>query len=163
MAVRMIQGAEKALVADMTESCFNLELASAPTRLIPVRRVVDLLSVTHAPDRVEQYRHAMLTGDRFPPVSVLPLFGWFLLTDGHKRFTAYRLLEAREMPVEIWTIRQSIGHLARQTVREATQGFGIVTRLGRDPRAGTDLRKFLWSRVAHYRRLGRSLWTKIRR
>jgi hypothetical protein len=146
----------------MIEPCFDLKLASSPTRCIPVRRVVDLLVVTHAPQRVAEYRDAMLSGDRFPPVSVLPLFGWFLLTDGHKRFTAYKSFEPVEITVQIWTIPQGVAHLGRQTLKEATQGFRIVTRLGRDPEAGTQLRKFLQSRVAHYRRLGRSLWTTLR-
>jgi len=147
----------------MTRSCFDPNLASSPTRAAPVARVVDLLIVTHASERVEQYRQAMLRGDRFPPVSVLPLFGWFLLTDGHKRFTAYKSLETAEMPVQVWTIRRSMAHLARQTLREASEGCRIVARLGRDPEAAALLKKFLWSRVIHYRRLGRSLWTRISR
>ncbi len=146
----------------MIRSCFDLKLGSSPTRVVPVERVVDLLVVTHAPDRVERYRHAMLAGDRFPPVSVLPLFGWFLLTDGHKRFTAYKSIHAAEIPVQVWTIRRSMTHLGRQTLKEATQGCHIVAKLGRDPEAGTQLKKFLWSRVVHYRRLGRSLWTRIK-
>jgi len=146
----------------MTLSCFDPKLGSSPTRVVPIGRVVDLLLVTHAPERVECYRHAMLSGDRFPPISVLPLFGWFLLTDGHKRFTAYKSLQISEMPVQVWTLRQSIGHLGKQTLREASQGCRIVARLGRDPKAGAELKKFLWSRVVHYQRLGRSLWTRIR-
>ncbi|RPJ62096.1 MAG: hypothetical protein EHM23_04515 [Acidobacteria bacterium] len=145
----------------MSQSCFDLRLASSPTRHIPVRRVVDLLVVTHAPHRVAQYRQAMLSGDRFPPVSVLPVFGWFLLTDGHKRFTAYKSLQTAQIPVEIWTIPQSVAHLGRQTSKEVTEACRLVSELGRDPQAGTQLKKFLWSRVVHYRRLGRSLWTKL--
>ncbi len=146
----------------MIESCFDPKLGSSPTRVVPVERVVDLLVVTHAPEQVERYRHAMLAGDRFPPVSVLPLFGWFLLTDGHKRFTACKSIQPAEIPVQVWTIRRSMTHLGRQTLREATQGYRIVAKLGRDPEAGTQLKKFLWSRVAHYRRLSRSLWVRIR-
>ncbi len=146
----------------MSNSCFDLRLASSPTRHIPVGRVVDLLVVTHAPEQVARYRHAMLSGDRFPPVSVLPLFGWFLLTDGHKRFTAYKSLQVAQIPVQIWTIPQSMAHLGRQTLKEATQGCRIAAGLGRDPEAGTQLKKFLWSRAVHYRRLGRSLWTRLK-
>ncbi len=146
----------------MIRSCFDPKLGSSPTRIVPVGRVVDLLLVTHAPEQVERYRHAMLSGDRFPPVSVLPLFGWFLLTDGHKRFTACKSIQAVEIPVQVWTIRRSMTHLGRQTLREARQGCRIVANLGRDPEAGPQLKKFLWSRVVHYRRLGRSLWTRIR-
>ncbi|MFB3903479.1 MAG: hypothetical protein ACE15E_08505 [Acidobacteriota bacterium] len=146
----------------MIGSCFDLKLASSPTRFVPVGRVVDLLLVTHAPERVEKYRLAMLYGDRFPPISVLPLFGWFLLTDGHKRFTAYKTLQTAEIPVQVWSLRRSMGHLGRQSLREANQGWRIVNSLGRDPDAGAQLKKFLWSRVVHYRRLGRSLWTRLR-
>ena len=147
----------------MDNCCFDVRLASSPTRVIAVRRVIDLLSVTHVPDRVEQYRRAMSSGDRFPPICVLPLFGWFLLTDGHKRFTAYKSFQAADVPAEVWTLGQSIGHLGKQTLREAAEGCRIVGRLGRDPQAKGELRKFLRSRVVHYKRLGRSLWTKIRR
>jgi len=146
----------------MRSECFDANQASSPTRLVPVSRVVDLLSVTHVPSRVELYRSAMLQGDRFPPICALPLFGRFLLTDGHKRFTAYKSLGEEAILVQIWTLRRSVTHLGAQTLREAREGCRIISQLGRDPQAPVQLKKFLRSRVVHYRRLGRSLWTRIR-
>ncbi len=145
----------------MNRPCFDPKLGSSPTRLVPVARVVDLLMVTHASDRVEQYRQAMLRGDAFPPISVLPLFGRFIVTDGHKRFTAYKSLDAPEIVVQTWTIQTSVAHLARQSLKEASQGYRILRGLGRDPQAPGQLRKFFLSRVRHYQRLGRSLWLRI--
>ena len=146
----------------MRPLCFDANLASSPTRLVPASRVVDLLSITHVPHRVEEYRSAMLQGDLFPPVCVLPVLGRFLLTDGHKRFAACKSLGEEEILVQVWTLRRSAAHLGLQTVREAREGCRIIFRLGRDPQAPHQLKKFLRSRVAHYRRLGRSLWARIR-
>ncbi len=145
----------------MIKCCFDPKLASSPARVVPVARVIDLLMVTHASDRVEQYREAMLRGDNFPPISVLPLLRWFLVTDGHKRLTAYKSLSTSEILVQTWTLRRSLMHLGQQTWKEASQASRIVRDLGRDPHAPGQLKKFLWSRVRHYQRLGRSLWLRI--
>jgi hypothetical protein len=141
---------------------FDVNQACSPTHVVPVCRVVDLLSITHVPDRVEQYRDAMLRGELFPPICVLPLFGWFLLTDGHKRFTAYKSFGENQIVAQVWTLRRSVSHLGGQTLREAREGARIVSQLGRDPQAPVQLKKFLRSRVVHYRRLGRSLWARIK-
>jgi len=143
--------------------CFDARQACSPTRVIPVSRVVDLLSITHAPERVETYRKAMLRGDLFPPISVLPLLGWYLVTDGHKRLTAFRPLGGSEVLVQEWTVWQGIAHLGRQTTKEAHQVWKLVSKLGRDPSAPAQLKKFMWSRALHYRRLGRSLWARVKR
>jgi len=147
----------------MAINCFDPKVTLAPTRTVPVSRVIDLLVVTHATERVAEYRQAMLQGGSFPPISVLPLLGWFLVTDGHKRFTAYSSLGDPEILVQIWTLRRSLLHLGQQTLKEVTQGFRLISSLGRDPQAPTELKKFLGSRVRHYQRMGRSFWFWIGR
>jgi hypothetical protein len=46
---------------------FDGGLAGHPTRELPVAEVVDLLELTHAADRIREYRERMRAGDLFPP------------------------------------------------------------------------------------------------
>lgn len=135
-------------------ACFDPTRAELPVRRVPVARVVDPLSVPHAPDRVAAYRAAMLAGERFPPISVLPVAGRFWIADGHKRWSAYRALGAREVWVELWTLRRWLRDQGRQVA-------GTGRRLGRAlallvvrPREGLAL---LAAAPLHWWRVARSL------
>ena len=75
-------------------------------------------------DRIAVYRAAMLAGERFPPISVLPFAGRYWIADGHKRWNAYRALGAREVWVELWTVRRFLRDQGRQVA-------GTGRRLGR--------------------------------
>ena len=66
----------------------------------------------------------MLAGERFPPIAVLPFAGRFWIADGHKRWSAYRTLGAREVWVELWTLRRWLRDQGRQVA-------GTGRRLGR--------------------------------
>src|SRR5262249_17879356 len=97
-----------------SSTAFDPKLAKSPTRVLPLDQVIDLLSVTHAPERVEEYRQAMLRGDRFPPVSVVKLAGRYFVADGHKRLCAYKTLGGGELVVEVWSIPRWLGDQQRQ-------------------------------------------------
>jgi len=86
----------------MSAQVFDPLQADYPTSVLTVDQLVDLLHRTNAPDVVDAYRSAMQRGDRFPPICVVRLFGIWFVADGHKRFTAYRALGGRELPVEVW-------------------------------------------------------------
>ena len=57
--------------------------------------VLDPLSISHAPERVEAYQEAMRLGSRFPPISIVRIGHRSVVADGHKRFAAYRTLGRR--------------------------------------------------------------------
>src|SRR5262245_53290499 len=76
--------------ADDATAVFDASLAEYPTRVLRCDEVVDLIPLSHAPDRIAQYRDEMRQGNRFPPISVIRLVGRYLVADGHKRFAAYR-------------------------------------------------------------------------
>ncbi len=130
---------------------FDPGLASLPTRRLPIESVTDLLQITHAPDRVAEYRIKMQRGDRFPPVSVIRLAGHFLVADGHKRFTAYRALGRDEILVEVWTLRRWLGDQWRQVRTNAGKNRRILRRSVSEPAEATRLLRstwFHWKRVA---------------
>ena len=135
-------------------ACFDPLRADLPVRRVPVARVIDLLEVSHAPDRVDAYRAAMLAGERFPPIAVLPFAGRYWLADGHKRWSAYRTLGAPAVLVELWTPRRWLRDQGRQvgaTGRRLGRAFGL---LAVRPREGLAL---LAAAPLHWWRVARSL------
>lgn len=135
-------------------ACFDPERALLPARRVPVARVVDLLAVPHAPERVAAYRAAMLAGERFPPISVLPFAGRFWIADGHKRWSAYRELGTAEVWVELWTARCWLRDQARQVAGTGRRLGRALALLRVRPREGLAL---LAAAPLHWWRVARSL------
>ncbi len=134
--------------------CFDPAHAELPVRLVPVGRVIDPLAVPHAPERIAAYRAAMLAGARFPPIAVLPLAGRFWVADGHKRWSAYRALGAREVLVEVWTARRWLRDQSRQVAGTGRRLGRALALLAVRPRAGLAL---LAAAPRHWWRVARSL------
>lgn len=144
------------------DACFDPSLAQSPTHILPVSAVIDLLQVTHAPERIAEYRQAMERGQRFPPVSVVRLAGHFFLADGHKRFSAYRSLPVREICVEVWSTRRWLRDQWGQLARKTVQQIRLVTRLGFDRAARRQAARLFWDTVGHWRRLCMSIVERLR-
>ncbi len=142
-------------------SPFDPALSAAPTRCVSVRRVVDLLNVTHAPERIESYREAMCAGDRFPPISVVRLGGRYVVADGHKRLSAAKALGEERIDVEIWSIWRLTRNLAGQSARHAAAAGRALGGVFRGADGRRDSWHFVTATVAHWRRTGRSLWRII--
>lgn len=139
--------------------CFDPSLARFPTRVLLVEEVVDLLAITHAPERVEEYRLRMLAGERFPPVSVIRLAGRFIVADGHKRLTACRALDVREISVELWTWSRLLRDQGRQALRNVGKNATILRRSLSDPAEAARLFK---STLRHWARVAVCLASRIR-
>ena len=88
----------------------SYSLAAFPTRVLPISVVIDPLADGHSMDRVALHAERMRAGDRFPPISVIRLAGRYLVADGHKRLTAYKMLAKRE----IWLIYLVLLHVLHQ-------------------------------------------------
>jgi hypothetical protein len=142
---------------DPGASCFDSARAEFPTRVLPLDAVVDLLPLTHAPERIEQYRLAMQRGDRFPPVAVVRLFGRFLVADGHKRLSAYRALADAPIPVEVWTRRRWLRDQWTQLARKTRHQASLIRRLPADPGARQEARRLALDTLGHWKRVARSL------
>ena len=136
--------------------CFDPVLATAPTRVLPLDAVVDLLEVTHAPERIAEYRRAMQRGERFPPISVVRLGGRFLVADGHKRFSAYRSLPITEIVVEVWTLRRWRRDQWRQLRTKTVQQWRLLWRSPVDRAARRQAVRLFWDTVGHWRRFAMS-------
>ena len=139
---------------------FDPSRSKGPVRTVPASSIVDLLPLTHAPERVADYREAMLRGERFPPVAVVRLAGRWVLADGHKRLTAARGVAVEEIPVEVW----SFGRWSEDQRRQLRDNFGKNRRIAalalRSPR---EAGRLLGSTLAHWLRVMRSLWVVARR
>lgn len=144
--------------------CFDTRKASSPTRLVTVEDAVDPLSVTHAPERIAEYRAAMQRGDLFPPVAVVRVAGHYLLADGHKRFSAYRALGLPQLPVEVWTLRRWAADQGTQFARKTRQQITTFARACFDPAARPAARRLLLDTLGHWRRIALSTarWTRRR-
>ncbi len=140
-------------VVDLAES-FDPARAHLPVRRVPVTHIVDLLAVSHAPDRVAAYRAAMLAGERFPPIGVLPIGERYFVADGHKRWQAYRALGARDVLVEVWTPRRWLRDQGRQVAGTGRRLGRAVGLLAVRPREGFAL---LAAAPLHWWRVARSL------
>jgi hypothetical protein len=104
----------------------------------------------------------MRAGDRFPPISVLPVGRRLIITDGHKRFSAAKTLGLTQVTVELWTVRHLTFDLARQT-RESLRAAGrAASGLIRGPDGRRESKRFATQILAHWRRTLRSLWKLIR-
>lgn len=136
---------------------FDPAHATWPTRTVRVARVVDLLAVTHAPERVLEFRRAMLAGELFPPISVVAFAGRFVIADGHKRFAACRGLALEEIPVEVWPARRLTADLSRQLVRFLHRAGGAGLQLVRGPSERREALHFLHTTWEHGLRIARSL------
>jgi hypothetical protein len=133
---------------------FDPALAAHPTRELPVGEVVDLLELTHAAETIRAYRERMRAGDLFPPVSVVRLFGRWLVADGHRRWAAFRGLGPETVVVEVWPFRAWLADQAGQARRNARKNGRIVARLFVDPRESLRLAR---GTAEHWRRVARSL------
>ena len=139
---------------------FDAARAAHPTRRLRLEEVVDLLELTHAPEVIRGYRERMRAGDLFPPVSVVRLFGRWLVADGHKRYVAWAGLGEEEILVEVWPLWRWLADQAGQAARNARKNGRIVGRLLVDPGESLHLARATaghWRRVAHslLRRAGR--------
>jgi hypothetical protein len=152
---------ERAEVSHLWD-CFNPALAAFPTRRVPITAVVDLLPVSHAPERIDAYRHAMECGERFPPISVVRVAGRLLIADGHKRFSAYRSLPVTEIVVEVWTKRRWLRDQRGQFLRKTRQQWTLLWRSAVDPQARVQAARLFWDTVGHWRRVGRSVARRLR-
>lgn len=142
---------------------FDTEGVRGPVRRVPVGWVVDLLHVSHAPDRVASYAADMRAGRRFPPISVVRLGRRFVIANGHKRFTACRSLGVDTIPVEIWGVARLAADLAGQTRRHLAQAGRALTGPFRGPEGRRETRQFVGATVGHWRRVVVSLLTLGRR
>lgn len=139
---------------------FDPGRARHPTREMAVGEVVDLLELTHAAERIREYRERMREGDLFPPVSVVRLFGRWLVADGHKRLAAYRGLQADRIVVEVWPIAAWLADQAGQARRNAAKNGRILARLFVDPRESARLAA---GTARHWKRVARSLARRLLR
>jgi hypothetical protein len=142
---------------DDREGCFDPSRAEYPTRVVPLDRVVDPLPVSHAPERIEQYRMAMARGERFPPIAVVHVGGRFLVADGHKRFSAYKGLARDRIVVEVWTIRRWLRDQWTQLTRKTRQQVTVLRRSRTDPQARQQAVRLALDTLGHWRRVVRSL------
>ena len=140
----------------MPDACFDAARAEHPTRVLRVAQVVDLLPVSHAPERIEQYRAAMRRGERFPPIAVVRCGQRFLIADGHKRFSAYVHLRRDDIVVEVWPLRRWLRDQGQQLARKTRQQLGLLCCSWRDPHARREAARLWWDTVGHWRRLWRS-------
>jgi hypothetical protein len=134
---------------------FDAALATSPTALVPVARVLDLLPLSHAPERVEEYRRAMASGARFPPISVLRIGSTWVIADGHKRFAACSGLGAGTIVVEVWGAHRFLADQWRQARANARKNATILSACARDPRQAGRLAATTWR---HWRRVAACLW-----
>ena len=132
---------------------FDPDLSERPTRVIPVDKVVDLLRVPHAHDQIRLYRKAMKDGNRFPPISVLKLGDAYVITDGHKRFTAFSELGLDEIVVELWGIGTLTRDLLAQTWNQIRKGTIVFSRLHQGPKARRRACWYFISFFQHWKRI----------
>jgi ABC-type multidrug transport system fused ATPase/permease subunit len=142
--------------------CFDAALAHFPTRMVPAVQVVDLFRTTHAPERIESYRQSMAAGNRFPPVSVIRFGSRFIIADGHKRYQACRLLNAGEIPVELWTVRKLLQDQWRQFRHKTSQIAGVAVRATRGPQGRQEAHRLFWDTVGHWQRIAVSAAASVR-
>jgi hypothetical protein len=141
---------------------FDPALAEFSVATLPLERVIDPLAISHAPEHVARYRDAMAAGDRFPPISVIRVFGRYLVADGHKRLAAYRSFGPADILVEVWPIGRWFRDQKRQAATNLRKNRTIVQLAMREPRAAFRL---LLSTVLHWKRVAASLafWIARRR
>ena len=124
--------------------------------MVRVDELIDLLHVTHAPDRIEEFKRAIGDGARLPPIAAIRLGGRWFIADGHKRFSAYKLLNYEEVEVEVWTGRRWLHDQWRQLRHKTGQQVSIIARAPFDPAARKQARRLWWDTVGHWQRIIRS-------
>lgn len=134
-----------------------------PHLSVPIGELIDLLHVTHAPEVIEEYRLAILRGDRFPPLSVIRLAGRYFIADGHKRYSAYRALAQSHVEVEVWTTRRWLADQLGQLRRKLTHTGAVLWGSLSDGDARRQARRLFWDTVGHWQRIGRSLLAHLKR
>ena len=142
---------------DETAACFEVADAEFPTRVVRIDEIVDLLAVSHAPERIAAYRDAMAAGVRFPPIAVLRCGRRYLIADGHKRFSAYRQLSAAPLAVQVWTLRRCLRDQWQQLRRKTRQQADVLRGGARDPVNRRAAHRLFWDTVGHWQRVVRSL------
>ena len=125
-----------------------------------MRLVVDLLYVTHAPEKIHQYRLAMTRGESFPPVAVLRLGARYIVVDGHKRFSAYRALSRASILVEIWSPARCLEDQWLQFHRNLERKGRLLLSCGRGSR---NIVTLLTQDFAHWKRVAISLFSRLTR
>ena len=133
---------------------FDAARATFRTRRLAVADVVDLLPISHAPERIAAYRDRMIAGDRFPPIAVIRLFGRYVIADGHKRYSAYRGLDRPDMVVEVWPYRRWLRDQLHQALGNARKNGRILAASVTDPAQAWRLLK---TTLLHWRRVATSL------
>jgi hypothetical protein len=133
---------------------FDPQFACFRTVVLADADVIDLLPLSHAPERVAEYREQMQRGARFPPVSVIRLAGRYLVADGHKRLSAYRQLGHQEILVELWPLRRWLLDQWRQVRSNSRKNLRILSMGVSDPPAAWRL---LLTTALHWRRVAISL------
>jgi ATP-binding cassette, subfamily B, bacterial MsbA len=136
--------------------CFDAARAQFPTRVVGLAQVVDLLPVTHAPERIAEYQAAMLRGERFPPIAVVRVGRRFLVADGHKRLSAYRQIADEPIAVEVWSVARWLRDQREQLVRKTRQQASLLRRSHRDPHARQEARRLALDTLGHWRRIALS-------
>lgn len=130
------------------------------TREVAIEAVTDLLTVTHAPERIAAYAGAMQAGARFPPIAVVRMAGRLLVADGHKRLAAARRCGARTVLVEIWPWRRWASDQRRQAAGNLRKNGRILRYVFTEPREAARLAK---TTADHWRRVAQSLTRGARR
>ncbi len=141
----------------------SMETHTSRRKIVPAAEVIDLLEVTHAPERIEEYRQAMQRGDRFPPIAVLRVAGRYFVADGHKRLSAMKALGADEVEIEIWSGRRWISDQFSQFRHKTGQQLSILGRMPFDHAARRQAYRLFWDTVGHWRRVIASIPALLRR
>jgi subfamily B ATP-binding cassette protein MsbA len=129
---------------------------------IPIDEVIDILHVTHAQDRIEEYRAALAGGAEFPPISVIRLAGRWFIADGHKRYCAYRLLNRSHITVEEWTKRRWLKDQLGQFGRKTRQQIVLPILAIGNADARKKAKRVYGDTWGHFKRMGASLLTRRR-
>jgi subfamily B ATP-binding cassette protein MsbA len=138
--------------------CFDRNKAEFRVLTVPIGSVIDLLSNTHAPERIAEYRQAMDNGAAFPPVSTLRLGKRFIIADGHKRLSACKQRGMSHVMVEVWTIRRWLKDMGGQSVRKLRQVLVLAARSTVDRDSRKAAIRLYWDTVGHWKRIFTSLW-----
>jgi len=138
--------------------CFDRSKAEFEVLTVPIDSVIDLLSNTHAADRIAEYRQAMDNGAAFPPVSTLRFGKRFVIADGHKRLSACKQRGMSHVMVEVWTIGRWLEDMGSQTARKLRQVVVLAVRSTVDRDSRKAAVRLWWDTVGHWKRIFTSLW-----
>lgn len=125
-------------------------LRNAPTLLLPVSSVIDLLPNSSRLERIATYREAMRRGEDFPPISVVRFAGRFVVADGHKRLAALKSLGREQVLVELWSWRDWTADQRRQLRENLAKNRRILRLIFSNPKESWRL---LRSTLRHWRRV----------